>query len=138
MPLSTIKNEYNLNFSQEKIEYQRNDSLFKDIRKNFDFDKPVLIDPSNDVIRYFGEIPSYFSISTRPYSYEAGLTYLKRREELKDFDQLDQNSFKNIMQTNNLHYLILTNPLLSFEDYSFDNLLVLELYNGEFLIKYKN
>jgi hypothetical protein len=138
MPLSTLKNEYNLNFSQEKIEYQRNDSLFKDIRKNFDFDKPVLIDPSNDVIRYFGEIPSYFSISTRPYSYEAGLTYLKRREELKDFDQLDQNSFKNIMQTNNLHYLILTNPLLSFEDYSFDNLLVLELYNGEFLIKYKN
>ena len=73
--------------------------MFRDIRKNFDFDKPVLIDPSDDVIRYFGEIPSYFSISTRPYSYEAGLTYLNRREELKDFDQLDQDSLKNIMQT---------------------------------------
>ena len=138
MPISLMSNTYPFNFSNEKLQYVKNEYTFKNIRELYSFDKPVLFDPSNDVIRYFGEVPSFFSKSTRPYSLNKAMVYLERMELLKNFNQLELAELKSIMQDYNLEFLILTKKSKLADNYIFEHFILLEIENDELIERFNN
>ena len=133
-----MSNTYPFNFSNEKLQYVKNEYTFKNIRELYSFDKPVLFDPSNDVIRYFGEVPSFFSKSTRPYSLNKAMVYLERMELLKNFNQLELAELKSIMQDYNLEFLILTKKSKLADNYIFEHFILLEIENDELIERFNN
>jgi len=138
MPISIMSITYPFNFSNEKLQYEKNENIYKNIRESYSFDKPVLFDPSDDVIRYFGEVPSFLSKSTRPYSLDKGIVWLERMELLKNFNQLELTELKSIMQNYNLEFLILTKKSKLAENYTFENFILLEVENNELVERFNN
>ena len=138
MPISIMTVNYPFNFSNEKSQYIKNENTYKNLRESYSFDIPVLFDPSNDVIRYFGEVPSFFSKSTRPYSLNKATIYLERMEQLKNFNQLELAELKKIMQDYNLEFLILTKKSKIADNYIFENFILLEIVNDELIEKFNN